>query len=253
MVGPCAHREDSGTPSSSLCPPPTTWVGSSSCLRGACWHGLSQLAWAVFHCLSQSQFILSLSSFGHMREPREDSNHKVTKPGCLCGVHGSLVFWGALHIGGLPLLWELGFLGCLWRFVSWAAWLPLGRWGPDQVWRSLLKSSVASRCSLHTHIPWSDFLKFPSLFPTMVLPGRWDHFPGLHWVFPPCPLGLGPLCAFLMIPATCGLLSSYPLVLKYAKLTYASGPLHLPSSRCPPDLVPHLLQFSGSMLPDPPP
>lgn len=118
MVGPCAHREDSGTPSSSLCPPPTTWVGSSSCLRGACWHGLSQLAWAVFHRLSQSQFILSLSSLGHMREPREDSNHKVTKPGSLCRAHGSLVCWGALHIGGLPLLWELGFLGWLWRFVS---------------------------------------------------------------------------------------------------------------------------------------
>lgn len=150
------------------------------------------------------------------------------------------------------MIWELGFLCWLWDFVSWAAWLPLGRWAPGQVWCSLLSPSVASQCSLHTHILWSDFLNFPSLLPTMVPPGRRITAQACPGLFPPCPLGLGPLCPSLMIPAKCGLLSSYPLIFKFAKLMPDSGPLHLPfpllgmaSSRCPPGLLPHL--FCGSM------
>ena len=184
-----------------LCPPPTTWVGSSSCLRGACWHKLSQLAWAVFHRLSRSQFIPSLSSLGHMREPREDGNLKVTKPGSLHGAHRSPVCWGALHIGGVPLIWELGFLCWLWGFVSWPASLPLGRWAPGQVWCSLLNPLVASQCSLHTHIPWSDFLNFPSLLPTMVPPGRRDHCPGLPWIIPTLSPWPGALVSILDDPS----------------------------------------------------
>lgn len=129
--------------------------------------------------------------------------------------------------------------------------MPLSRWGLGQVWCFLLKSSVASQCLLHMHIPWSGSSRQTGSLPRLVL--------GCSHPVLACHLGLGPLCPSLMIPAKCGLLSSYPLVLKFAKIVLASGHLHLlfpllgMASRCPPCFLPHRSLSLCQFPPSPPP
>lgn len=129
------------------------------------------------------------------------------------------------------------------------------RLGACRVWGALLEPSVAPGCPLHTHtlglifsssLPCSQ----PRSLQAAQAPGGQAHCPGLPWVVPtlspPATLAQGPHVR-PVDPNWMWALSSYSLVLTFARLTPASGPLYLLCpplarawSRCPPVLFCHL-------------
>lgn len=167
--------------------PPTTWAGSSWCLRAACWHRRSQLP---LH-LSCSQSCILPCPLSDTR----GSPWRTVTPG---SQRGSL--WGSRFLGllGSYTYWQGAIAVCVRVSAPAVGFLRLGA---CRVWGALLEPSVAPGCPLHTHtlglifsssLPCSQ----PRSLQAAQAPGGQAHCPGLPWVVPtlspPATLAQGP-------------------------------------------------------------
>lgn len=142
--------------------PPTAWVGSSSCLRAACWYRLSQLSWAPsFLASPEANPPLSpcpdtQGSPRRLVTSRSCSQALSVEPyvlvGCDCCVHSD--FCAGCEVS------QVG----LWCTPDSASW-------PWPGVSPLSRPSVSFQCFLHIHVTWLDILKFPCLLPRMAPPG----------------------------------------------------------------------------------